>query len=91
MFKSGYFISIGAGKNQLPLILKSKELGLKIIAVDQNRDAIGFQVFRNQNYSIFARFSKDICGDSKTISAGADCWSWCSLLRKSGFNRRIFS
>ena len=43
MFKSGYFISIGAGKNQLPLILKSKELGLKIIAVDQNRDAIGFQ------------------------------------------------
>jgi biotin carboxylase len=43
MFKSGYFISIGAGKNQLPLILKSKELGLKIIAVDQNRDALGFQ------------------------------------------------
>jgi biotin carboxylase len=43
MFKSGYFISIGAGKNQLPLILKSKELGLKIIAVDQNRDAVGFQ------------------------------------------------
>ncbi len=43
MFKSGYFISIGAGKNQLPLILKSKELGLKIIAVDQNRNALGFQ------------------------------------------------
>jgi biotin carboxylase len=43
MFKSGYFISIGAGKNQLPLILKSKELGLKVIAVDNNRDAVGFR------------------------------------------------
>lgn len=43
MFKSGYFISIGAGKNQLPLILKSKELGLKIIAVDNNRNAVGFK------------------------------------------------
>ncbi len=42
MFKSGYFISIGAGKNQLPLILKSKELGLKVIAVDYNGDALGF-------------------------------------------------
>ncbi len=42
MFKSGYFISVGAGKNQLPLILKSKELGLKVIAIDQNQSAPGF-------------------------------------------------
>lgn len=43
MIQSGYYISIGAGKNQLPLILKAKQLGLKIIAVDINKDAIGFQ------------------------------------------------
>ncbi|MBK8394425.1 MAG: ATP-grasp domain-containing protein [Leptospiraceae bacterium] len=42
MFKLGYIISIGAGKNQLPFILKCKELGLKVIAIDQNPQAPGF-------------------------------------------------
>ena len=42
MVKSGYFISIGAGKNQLPFILKLKELGFRVIAVDQNSNAVGF-------------------------------------------------
>ncbi|HMV41118.1 MAG TPA: ATP-grasp domain-containing protein [Leptospiraceae bacterium] len=43
MYNSGYYISIGAGKNQLPLIHKAKQLGLKVIAVDQNKDAVGFK------------------------------------------------
>jgi biotin carboxylase len=36
------FISIGAGFNQLPLILEAKKLGFNIIGVDQNASAAGF-------------------------------------------------
>lgn len=42
MLKTGYFISIGAGTNQLPFILKLKELGFRVIAIDQNPKAVGF-------------------------------------------------
>jgi biotin carboxylase len=37
-----YFISIGAGFNQLPLINEAKNLGFLLICVDQNTSAIGF-------------------------------------------------
>ncbi|MCS6984492.1 MAG: hypothetical protein NZM25_05110 [Leptospiraceae bacterium] len=37
-----YFISLGAGENQLPLIEAAKKLGFRIIGVDRNIDAIGF-------------------------------------------------
>ncbi|WP_411822458.1 ATP-grasp domain-containing protein [Leptospira sp. 'Mane'] len=38
----GSFISIGAGKNQLPLILAAKERGLHVIGIDKNSTAVGF-------------------------------------------------
>jgi biotin carboxylase len=38
----GFFISIGGGVNQLPLILKCKEMGLDVIVIDSNPDAVGF-------------------------------------------------
>jgi len=37
-----FFVSIGAGVNQLPLIRAAKDLGLSVIAVDQNSSAPGF-------------------------------------------------
>ncbi|MBE7411199.1 MAG: ATP-grasp domain-containing protein [Leptospiraceae bacterium] len=42
MRKDGYFISLGAGKNQIPLIHKANALGLKVISVDKNDKAPGF-------------------------------------------------
>jgi len=42
MEREGYFISLGAGKNQIPLIQKANELGLKVIAVDKNDKSPGF-------------------------------------------------
>ncbi len=38
-----FFVSIGAGDNQLPLIRAAKQLGLQVIAIDQNSNASGFQ------------------------------------------------
>ncbi|EQA37623.1 ATP-grasp domain protein [Leptospira inadai serovar Lyme str. 10] len=42
MKKKGYFLSVGAGKNQLPLIRACKNLGLDVISVDRNDKAPGF-------------------------------------------------
>lgn len=39
----GYFISIGGGKNQLPLIQTSNDLNLMVITVDKNDLAPGFE------------------------------------------------
>ncbi len=41
--RKGYFFSIGAGKNQLPLIIAAIKQGYKIISVDQDPTAIGFR------------------------------------------------
>ena len=37
-----YFLSLGAGKHQVPLIQAAKDLGYKVIAVDKNPNAPGF-------------------------------------------------
>ena len=37
-----YFVSIGAGLNQIPLIKEAKKLGLHVIGVDANASAPGF-------------------------------------------------
>ena len=37
-----YFVSIGAGLNQIPLITEAKKLGLNVIGVDANASAPGF-------------------------------------------------
>lgn len=37
-----YFVSIGAGINQIPLIKEAKKLGFQVIAVDMNPSAPGF-------------------------------------------------
>ncbi len=37
------FVVIGAGELQIPLIKAAKNLGLHVIATDQNPDAVGFQ------------------------------------------------
>ncbi|PJZ64231.1 biotin carboxylase [Leptospira wolffii] len=42
--KRGYFLSLGAGKNQLPLILAAKSLGLEVAAVDRDDKAPGFSL-----------------------------------------------
>jgi biotin carboxylase len=39
-----YFLSLGAGENQLPLILAARDMGLKVIAVDRNMSAVGLKV-----------------------------------------------
>ncbi|HRP69548.1 MAG TPA: hypothetical protein PLY93_08455 [Turneriella sp.] len=41
--EDGYYLSLGAGANQLPLIRAARAHGLKVIAVDQNMDALGFK------------------------------------------------
>lgn len=43
MSEKGFFISIGAGKNQCPLIQTAIANGMKIIAVDKNDQAPGFE------------------------------------------------
>lgn len=42
MKKKGYFLSLGAGKNQVPLISAARALGLEVAAVDKNDKAPGF-------------------------------------------------
>jgi len=37
-----YFVSIGAGINQIPLIKEAKRRGFQVIAVDMNASAAGF-------------------------------------------------
>ena len=39
-----YFLSLGAGENQIPLIQAATRAGLKVIAVDRNRQAPGFSL-----------------------------------------------
>ncbi|MCB1159868.1 MAG: ATP-grasp domain-containing protein [Leptospiraceae bacterium] len=41
--EEGYFVSIGGGKNQLPLIQACRQLGLKVITIDKNQEAPGFK------------------------------------------------
>lgn len=36
-----YFLVVGAGFGQLPAIISAKKIGLKVVAVDRNRDAVG--------------------------------------------------
>jgi predicted ATP-grasp superfamily ATP-dependent carboligase len=38
-----YFVSLGAGRNQIPLIRAARELGYPVIAVDRNPAAPGFE------------------------------------------------
>lgn len=38
---NNYVLSVGAGKEQIPSILKAKEVGLKVVAIDQDIDAQG--------------------------------------------------
>lgn len=40
---SGFIVSIGAGRHQVPFIKKASELGFGVIAVDQNPGAPGFK------------------------------------------------
>ncbi|TGJ98328.1 ATP-grasp domain-containing protein [Leptospira langatensis] len=40
--KKGYFLSLGAGKNQLPLISAARSLGLDVASVDKDDKAPGF-------------------------------------------------
>ena len=37
-----YFVSIGAGINQIPLILEARHAGFQVIGVDMNPSAPGF-------------------------------------------------
>lgn len=41
-FSNDYFVSIGAGINQIPLIKEAKKRGFQVIAVDMNSSAPGF-------------------------------------------------
>lgn len=41
--KKGYFISIGGGENQLPLIYAVKKSGYRLIVIDRNSKAPGFK------------------------------------------------
>lgn len=43
MKREGFFVSIGAGTQQLPLIQTCKIMGLKVISVDRNLSAPGFK------------------------------------------------
>ncbi|TGK13012.1 ATP-grasp domain-containing protein [Leptospira fletcheri] len=42
MKMKGYFLSVGAGRNQLPLIRACRDLGLEVISVDRDDRAPGF-------------------------------------------------
>jgi len=42
--KSGYFISIGAGLNQKPLIETANSMGFKTISIDKNDRAVGMDI-----------------------------------------------
>lgn len=42
--KDQYFVSIGAGNNQVPLIVAAKSLGYSVIAIDQNPNSSGFSL-----------------------------------------------
>ncbi|MCC5816509.1 MAG: ATP-grasp domain-containing protein [Leptospira sp.] len=42
----GYFISVGGGENQLPLIRKVHSLGTKVVTIDKNELAPGFEYSR---------------------------------------------
>ncbi len=53
-----YFLSMGAGKNQLHLINAAKELGYQVIAVDQDTKAPGFENSDLQMYCSLTRPKK---------------------------------
>ena len=42
--KNGYYISLGAGDNQIPLIQAAKARDLLVIGVDQNINASGMSL-----------------------------------------------
>lgn len=41
--EDAWYLSLGAGENQLPLILAAKAAGLKVVGVDRNIEAVGFR------------------------------------------------
>lgn len=54
--KDQNFVSIGAGNNQVPLIVAAKSLGYSVIAIDQNPNSSGFSLADTQIISsIFDR------------------------------------
>ncbi|WP_157210382.1 ATP-grasp domain-containing protein [Turneriella parva] len=42
--RDGFYLSLGAGENQLPLIRAARDQGLKIIGVDRNLGAVGLKL-----------------------------------------------
>ncbi|MCB1193322.1 MAG: ATP-grasp domain-containing protein [Leptospiraceae bacterium] len=44
MKREGFFVSIGAGTQQLPLIQACKLMGIKVISIDKNPSAPGFKL-----------------------------------------------
>jgi len=42
--KNNFLISIGAGTNQIPLIINAKKMGYRIVGIDKNSTAPGFQL-----------------------------------------------
>lgn len=53
-----YFISLGAGKHQVSLIEAAKKLGYKVLAVDRNPEAVGFELSDLQLHCSITRASE---------------------------------
>jgi hypothetical protein len=56
--KEGYFVSIGGGVNQIPLIEACLKLGLKVITVDKNPEAPGFSRSHLRIYESVTEYRK---------------------------------
>ena len=64
--ENNYFLSLGAGHNQINLINAAKELGYNVIAVDKNKKAPGFELANLQMYCSLIK-PKKILNNLKNI------------------------
>lgn len=98
-----YYLSLGAGKNQLPLIKAAKDLGLRVIGIDQNLDAEGFSLcdlrieesilnYRKIFYKVSTSLTDGSIRGGFCASYGHALYSWAFLterLRLIGLNRTL--
>ena len=72
-------ICLAAGKSQLPVITKAKFLGYTVVAIDQNKDAPGFE---HADYKIY-QSTYDADQIIKELDKLANKFKWVGVINRS--------
>lgn len=72
-------ICLAAGKSQLPVIAKAKSLGYTIVAIDQNKDAVGFE---HADYKIYLS-TYDANKIIKELDKFSNKFEWIGVINRS--------